>query len=119
MTIDEVVFFANHRFGETAYLIEDNNEFLLFTAQSKWRILKKDFSRFHKYILYHSNNTTMEGFHRQKDGVSLDFLIFDAIRHDNNAMNGISWEEFHRLWGMYLLGREVESRAATFNFLCE
>ena len=119
LTAREVVFFANHKFGEVAYLVEDKDEYLLMTSNSKWRIIKKDFSRFNYYVLYHSNNKTLEGFHRQSKGINIDFLIFDAIRHDSAELNGISWEEFNRLWEMFIYGRELESSLATFNYLSD
>ena len=97
MTIDDVVYFANHKFGEIAYLVEDKDKYLLMTSSSKWKILKDDFPRFHCYVLYHSNNLSLEGFHRQSIGTNLAFLIFDAIRHDSPEMNKMSWEEFSKL----------------------
>lgn len=119
MSVEEVVYFANHKFGEVAYLIENENEYLLMTTFSKWKILKNDFSRFRYYVLYHSNNTFLEGFHRQSKSVNPAFLIFDAIRHDTSEMNKMSWENFNYLWDMFLFGRELESNIATFNFLCD
>ena len=117
--IDDVVYFANHKFGEIAYLVEDKDKYLLMTSSSKWKILKDDFPRFHCYVLYHSNNLSLEGFHRQSIGTNLSFLIFDAIRHDSPEMNKMSWEEFNRLWDMFLFGRKLEASMAAFNFLCE
>ena len=119
LTAREVVFFANLKFGEVAYLVEDKDEYLLMTSNSKWRIIKKDFSRFNYYVLYHSNNLSLEGFHRQSKGTNLAFLIFDAIRHDSPEMNKMSWEEFNYLWDMFLFGRKLEASMATFNFLCD
>lgn len=119
LTAREVVFFANLKFGEVAYLVEDKDEYLLMTSNSKWRIIKKDFSRFNYYVLYHSNNKTLEGFHRQSKGINVDFLIFDAIRHDTPSMSELPWEEFNRLWGMFLYGRELESSIAAFEWFCD
>lgn len=117
MTAQEVVFFANLKFGEVAYLVEDKDEYLLMTSNSKWRIIKRDFSRFHCYTLYHSNS--IEGFHKQQRNPKVEFLIFDAIRHDTPSMSKVSWEEFNRLWEMFLYGREIESRVAAFEWFCD
>ena len=46
MTPEEVVWFANHKYGENAYLIESETELLILTARSKWRILLNDLRRF-------------------------------------------------------------------------
>ena len=119
MTIYDVVYFAHHKFGDVAYLVEDKNEYILMTSSSKWKILKNDFPRFHCYVLYHSNNLSLGGFHRQSKGNNISFLIFDAIRHDSPEMNKLSWEEFNYLWDMFLFGRELEASIATFNFLCD
>ena len=94
MSVEEVVYFANHKFGEVAYLVENEKEYLLMTTFSKWKILKNDFSRFQCYTLYHNNSISLEGFHRQSKSKNLAFLIFDAIRHDTPKMNKMSWENF-------------------------
>ena len=119
MKLDDIIFFCNHKYGEVCYLVEDEKEILLLTSKNKWKIIKADFSRFHRWFLYHSNYPVREGYHRQSSNVNLDFLIFDAIRHDTPQMEYISWEKFKYLWDMYCYGREIESSIAAFNFLCE
>lgn len=51
MTIDEVVGFCNHLYGETSWFLEDKEWVYLFTLRSKWLIKKNDYKRF-GFILY-------------------------------------------------------------------
>lgn len=116
MTPDEVVWFANHKYGECAYLIEYGNEMIILTAKSKWRILLNDLHRFGHYTLFHLNHATDRVYyHKQCESRDLDFLIYYAIRHDLNIP--CDMREFERLWNMYCLGRELEESVAAFEFL--
>ena len=64
MTIDEVVRFANHKYGECAYVVKSKTELRIFTTKSQWYIFLKDMPRFGKYSLYHINHMTdKEHFH--------------------------------------------------------
>ena len=83
MTVDEVVWFANHKYGECAYTIERDNKLYIFTNKSQWCIFLKDMARFGKYTLYHINyKYDNEHYHKQGHGYHLDFLVYYAIRHD-------------------------------------
>lgn len=117
MTINEVVFFLNHKHGETAYVIQENRELIIYTSKSKWRIMLDDFVRFNRYTLIHSNHAYNEGyFHNQCSSVSLDYLVYYAITHDLGLP--YDWKEFQRLWEMYKLGRELEESCSRWAFLC-
>jgi hypothetical protein len=52
MTPEEVVWFINHKYGEQAYLVETDEQILIFSRVSKWVIFKKDFTKFHIYTLF-------------------------------------------------------------------
>lgn len=115
MTPEEVVWFANHKYGENAYLIESETELLILTARSKWRILLNDLRRFGYYTLFHLNHATdMIYYHKQCTSRDLDFLVYYAVRHDLDIP--CDMKEFERLWQMYCLGRELEESIATFEF---
>ena len=117
MTADEVVWFANHKYGECAYLLEYGNEMIILTAKSKWRIILNDLHRFGHYTLFHFNHKTDRMYyHKQCTSRDLDFLVYYAIRHDLNLP--CDMQEFERLWEMYCLGRRLEESIATFDFLC-
>lgn len=116
MTVDEVVWFANHKYGECAYTIERDNKLYIFTNKSQWCIFLKDMARFGKYTLYHINyNYDNEHYHKQGHGYHLDFLVYYAIRHDLDLPCDMN--EFMRLYDMWKLGREVEESIATWEFL--
>ena len=118
MTADEVVWFANHKYGECAYLLEYGNEMIILTAKSKWRILLNDLRRFGHYTLCHLNHATDRVYyHQQCTSRDIDFLVYYAIRHDLDLP--CDMREFERLWNMYLLGRELEESVALFEFLSE
>lgn len=118
MTVDEVVWFANHKYGECAYTIERDNKLYIFTNKSQWCIFLKDMARFGKYTLYHINyNYDNEHYHKQGHGYHLDFLVYYAIRHDLDLPCDMN--EFMRLYDMWKLGREVEESIATWEFLCK
>ena len=118
MTAEEVVWFANHKYGENAYLIESETEILIMTAKSKWRILLNDLKRFGHYTLFHLNHKT-DGIHYHKQCTSrdIDFLVYYAVRHDLDIPCDMA--EFERLWEMYCLGRELEESCARFAFMSE
>ena len=116
MTPDEVVWFINHKYGEQAYIVETNEEILIFSRTSKWIIFKKDFSKFHIYTLFHFNDIERKHYHIQNRSGNIDYLVFQAVMHDNKN-NHIDWLEFKRLWEMYLLGREIEERATKWEWL--
>lgn len=118
MTVEEVVWFANHKYGECVYVVQSRDELRIFTLQSQWRIFLKDLYKFGRYALYHINyKSDSEFYHKQCSGNHLDFLVYYALRHDLDIPCDI--KEFERLWDMYKLGREVEESIAVWNFLCE
>ena len=51
MTVDEVVWFANHKYGECAYVVNTGEELHIMTAKSQWRIYLRDACRFGQYSL--------------------------------------------------------------------
>ena len=114
MTPEEVVWFINHKYGEQAYLIETDKQILIFSRVSKWVIFKKDFIKFHIYTLFHFNDTEREHYHVQDRSTNLDYLVFRAIIHDYKF---IDWKEFQQSWELFLLGREVESRVAAWEWI--
>ena len=118
MTVDEVVWFANHKYGECAYEVKSKTELRIFTSKSQWIIFLRDMPRFGKYTLYHINHMTdKEHFHRQCYGYHLDFLVYYAIRHDLDLPCDMN--EFMRLYEMWKLGREVEESIAAWEFFCK
>ena len=118
MTSSEVVWFINHKYGEQAYVVETETQILIFTAKSKWIVQKEDMKRFGFYTLFHFNLEEGAGFHRQMRGYNIDFLVWCAIMHDMDEFYPNSaWNKFYEDWQMYLLGREIEERAATFKWL--
>ena len=66
MTIDEVVGFCNHLYGETAWFLENKEWIYLFTLRSKWLIKKSDYNRFGFYTLFHFNEVEGQNYHPQK-----------------------------------------------------
>ena len=119
MTSSEVVWFINHKYGEQAYVVETEKQVLIFTAKSKWIVQKNDKGRFGFYTLFHSNISKGEGFHVQMRGYNIDFLVWAAITHDMEKFySNNEWNDFVKAWNLYLLGRECEERAATFQWLC-
>ena len=118
MTASEVVWFINHKYGEQAYLVETDEKILIFSRVSKWIIFKNDFARFHIYTLFHFNDAEREHYHIQNKSGNIDYLVFTAIVHDiENKNNFTSWQDFRKSWELYLLGREVESRAAAWDWI--
>ena len=118
MTPSEVVWFCNHKYGETAWLIEDKDYIYLYTLYSKWLIRKNDFKRFGKYTLFHSNSIEGKGYHIQKQGHDLDFLIYCAVVHDAVERNKrIEFVDFKRNWDMYQYGQQLWESVQCFNFL--
>ena len=118
MTSSEVVWFMNHKYGEQAYVIETEKQVLVFTAKSKWIVQKDDKERFGFYTLFHFNATEGKGFHKQMRGNHIDFLIWCAIMHDMDRFYAnYEWNDFMNAWELYLLGREIEARAAAFEWL--
>ena len=63
MTVQEVVWFINHKYGEQAYVVETEKEIFLFSLKSKWIIKKSDFKHFHTYTLFHFNDVEREHYH--------------------------------------------------------
>jgi len=118
VTSSEVVWFINHKYGEQAYVVETEAQVLIFTAKSKWIVQKKDYKRFGFYTLFHFNLEEGSGFHVQMRGHHIDFLVWAAIMHDMDGFHPNSeWNQFYESWQLYLLGREIEERAATFEWL--
>ena len=114
MTANEVVWFINHKYGEQAYLVETDEKILIFSRVSKWVIFKKDFERFHIYTLFHFNDTERKHYHAQDRSTNIDYLVFRAIVHDNEYIN---WQDFRKSWELFLLGREIECRAAAWDWI--
>ena len=114
MTAYEVAWFINHKYGEQAYVIETEQQILIFTAKSKWIVQKTDYQRFHFYTLFHSNNTQGYGYHVQMRGNRIDYLVYCAIMHDNGLLQ--DWNYFLNSWQLYCLGRQIEERAALFEW---
>lgn len=116
VTAQEVVWFINHKYGEQAYVVETEEQILIFTAKSKWIVQKTDYERFRYYTLFHYNFAQGSGYHVQMHGYAQDFMVYYAIMHDMGME--YDWQGFLQSWKLYLLGREVESRAAAFEWLC-
>lgn len=120
MRPEEVVWFFNHKKGEKAYFMETKNVIQIFTPSSKWAIFKNDYTRFHRFSLYHYNDKRRRGYHKQMEGYELDYLVYCACYHDEpEFVSPKEWKEFQRLWEMYKLGREIEESVATWDFLCK
>ena len=118
MTIQEIEWFANHKYGECVYLIPSDDELLILTMKSKWRIILKDRKRFGTYTLFHLNHATdRQYYHKQCNSVNLEWLVYYAIRHDLDIP--ADYQEFNRLYEMWKLGRQIEESIAAFNFFCE
>lgn len=119
MTAQEVVWFINHKYGEQAYIVETNDQILLFTKESKWIINKNDYSKFHCYILFHSNNKQGNGFHVQMRGNHIDFLVYQAIMHDNKEIfsDRETWDDFQNAWELFLLGRKIEAEINAWEWM--
>lgn len=118
MTPLEVVYFCNHKYGESAYVVEDDNWVYLFTRYSKWLIKKSDFKNFGKYTLFHSNNDKGNGYHIQKHGRDLDFLVYEAVCHDAiEREKRLSFTDFKRSWELYIYGQMLYESVCSFEFL--
>ena len=119
MNIYEIEWFANHKYGENVWLIQQKREIWIFTIKGKWRIFLDDLPRFGHYTLFHVNHkgNNPQGYHRQCIANNIEWLVYYAIRHDLDVPADFS--EFQRSYDMYLLGREIEERVACFNFLCD
>ena len=117
MTIDEVVGFCNHLYGETAWVIEDNNWIYLFTLYSKWLIKKSDYERFGFYTLFHFNEVEGKNYHIQKRG-NIDFLVYEAICHDaSEKSTRLKFTDFLKAWSLFKYGQQLYESVQTFNFL--
>ena len=114
MTAQEVVWFINHKYGEQAYVVETEKQILIFTAKSKWIVQKTDYESFRYYTLFHFNNAQGSGYHVQMRGHDIDFMVYSAIMHDLEL--GYDWNGFLQSWKLFLLGREIEERAAAFQW---
>lgn len=117
----DVIWFANHKYGELAYIYLMGNEIKILTAKSKWRIFVDSLNN-KKFELYHLNYLTDNlNYHKQGSSHNLDFLIYYAFMHDYDTLpyGKKEWKEFKRLWEMYKLGREIEESIAIFNFLSQ
>ena len=116
MTVEEVVWFANHKYGECAYVVMNKKEVHILTAKSQWIIFLDDLYKFGRYYLYHINyKSDREYYHKQGCSNHLNFLVYYAIRHDRDIPCDI--KEFERFWEMWKLGREVEESIAIWEFL--
>ena len=122
MTPAEIVRFINHKYGEQAYIVDDGKEIRIFTAKSVWRIFKTDYSKFHGYYLYHSNNKSGSGFHNQGNHKSgdINWLVWYAILHDsdvNIAYTKENYEKFQRGYNLYTYGQKLYESCCQFAFL--
>ena len=118
MTPAEIVWFINHKYGEQAYIVDDGKEIRIFTAKSIWRI---DYSKFHGYYLYHSNNKSGTGFHNQNNHKSDDvnWLVWYAILHDsdiNIAYTKENYEEFQWVIIYTYMDKNYMNLAASLHF---
>ena len=120
MTPQEVVWFFNHKHGERAYLVETEQYLQIFTSKSKWKIIKDDYRRFKQYTLYHFSTRAGQGYHKQMNGRTLEYLVYCACCHDETETYTTpkTWNEFCRLYDMYCYGREIEERANCWDWLC-
>lgn len=109
MNASEVVWFLNHKYGETAALEETSDAFIIYTSKSDWKIFKSDFKRFGRYALYHSNNCEGKNHHLQMYGYTVPYLIYCAITHDLPQIFGDrkSWDAFQESWQRYLYGQQL------------
>ena len=118
MTAQEVVWFINHKYGEQAYVVETDDKILIFSYPSKWVIFKNDFAKFNFYTLFHFNDAEREHYHVQNRSQNIDYLVFTAIIHDyKDREQFISWPDFCKSWELYLLGQEITSRAAAWEWI--
>lgn len=122
MTADEVVDFFNHKVGERAYVINEEDKIRIFTKDSKWLIFKDYNKCGSKYILYHSSSAKdHKHYHAQMESYNLDFLIFRACIHDYDDLpRGFgNWENFKRSWEYFCLGRDIAESVEKWIFLYE
>ena len=49
-------------------------------------------------------------------GYAKDFMVYYAVMHDMGLP--YDWSGFLQSWALYNLGREVEERAAIFQWFC-
>ena len=118
MTIDDVVGFCNHLYGETAWLLEDKECIYLFTLRSKWFIRKSDYKRFGFYTLYHFNEKERQHYHPQKRNPCLNFLIYEAICHDAaEKEERFKFSDFLKAWDIFEYGQRLYESTQIFNFL--
>ena len=116
MTVDQVIWFANHKYGESAYWYRKDNEIIVLTAKSKWRILLSDMARFNHYTLYHINHKTDRiYYHRQCESKDISYLVYYAVLHDLNQP--YDWHKFQDMYDLYCLGQQLADSCNQFAFL--
>lgn len=116
MTIEQIVSFANHKYGESAYWFRLGNEIQVWTAKSKWRILLSDMARFGHYTLYHLNHKTDKVYyHRQCESKDVSYLVYYAVLHDLDKP--YDWKGFQDSYELYVYGQELAESCARFAFL--
>lgn len=120
MTISEVVWFINHKYGDSVYLEEFESFYEIYTKKSKWRIYKNDFAIFHYYRLYHFNNTYGKHYHVQSNGNSIQYLIWRAAMHDisNIVPERSAFNNFLKNYENYLYGQKLWNNVIKFNDEC-
>ena len=123
ISVQNVIDFFNHKAGELAYFIEEEDKYRIFTRDSKWLIFK-DFNKISsRYILYHSSSSNNhKHYHNQMDSDFLDYLVFRACVHDyrGELPNEIStWPAFKHAWEMYCLGRDIAESVGKWIYLHE
>lgn len=122
MTIDQVVEYANHKYGEIAYLIETDTVISLYTSKGIWKILKNDLKRFGHYTLCHKNHYhDTDYYHRQCTSMNLPFLVYYAVMHDYGQVSygRDAWKQFQYDYEMFCYGQRLFESCATFNFFCD
>lgn len=118
MTPQEVVWFFNHKYGEKAYVIENDTHVHIFTPKSKWQIIKADYPRFKEYTLYHWSTKAGKGYHKQMKGRNLDYLVFCACFHDEEkCVFPRDFTEFRRRWDLYNYGQQLAESCMRFAWL--
>ena len=126
MTPNEVVWYANHKYGEMAYMVETKDAYLIFTTESQWRIYKKDKERFGTYCLYHMNHVdgTEKGFHVQCKLPNCSCLTYIAVMHDKCKRKQLplkgdmnEYNDFQNQWHIFRLGRDIESDIAAWDYM--
>ena len=120
MTADEVIWFINHKYGEQAALDETSDLIKIYTGKSTWLIHKHDYEKFGRYELFHANQTTHIGYHRQMYGYTIPYLVYCAVMHDYPPIFSTrkTWDEFQNMWDLYQLGQSLWKSVCEWDEVC-